>query len=119
MRRIFIILIRGYQLLISPVLPPSCRFEPTCSNYAIEAVQRHGIFKGGWLALRRVGRCHPFSAGGYDPVPGTKHCCHAGTVEDARSHCHEHSLSSPVEDDRAGSKPDTASPSKHPSHPSN
>jgi len=117
MRRILVVLIKGYQLLISPVLPPSCRFEPTCSNYAIEAVQRHGIIKGSWLALRRLGRCHPFSAGGYDPVPG--HCCHDTTNADARSHCHEHSLSSPVEDDRAGSDKEPSKPSEHRSHPSN
>lgn len=70
-RRMLITLIRGYQLLISPWLPPSCRFEPTCSHYAIESLSRHGVLRGGWLAIRRLGRCHPFCAGGYDPVPET------------------------------------------------
>ncbi len=62
-------LARGYQLLISPLLPPSCRFYPSCSNYAIEALQRHGAAKGLWLALRRVARCNPWHPGGHDPVP--------------------------------------------------
>jgi putative membrane protein insertion efficiency factor len=62
-------LVRGYQLCISPFLPPSCRFHPTCSCYAIEALERHGVLKGGWLALRRIGRCHPWNPGGHDPVP--------------------------------------------------
>jgi uncharacterized protein len=62
-------LIRGYQLLISPVLPPSCRFTPSCSAYAMEAVARHGAMAGSWLAVRRVCRCHPWNEGGYDPVP--------------------------------------------------
>ncbi len=62
-------LVRGYQLLISPFLPPSCRFYPSCSHYAIEALQRHGPVKGLWLAVRRVGRCHPWHPGGHDPVP--------------------------------------------------
>mgnify|MGYP001512978838 CR=1 FL=1 len=61
--------IRLYQWTLSPVLPPSCRYHPTCSAYAIEAVLTHGIFKGSWLALRRILRCHPWSSGGYDPVP--------------------------------------------------
>jgi putative membrane protein insertion efficiency factor len=62
-------LVRGYQLAISPLLPPSCRFYPTCSCYTIEALQRHGFLKGGWLAVRRIGRCHPWHPGGDDPVP--------------------------------------------------
>lgn len=62
-------LIRGYQLLISPVLPPACRFVPSCSAYAMEAVARHGAMRGSWLAARRVCRCHPWNDGGYDPVP--------------------------------------------------
>ena len=64
--------IRFYQLFISPLLGPRCRFYPTCSNYALEAVEVHGVFKGGWLALKRVSRCHPLNPGGYDPVPGTE-----------------------------------------------
>ena len=63
------LLIRGYQRFISPVLPPACRFSPTCSQYALEAVQRHGVIKGGWLATKRVAKCHPWNAGGFDPVP--------------------------------------------------
>lgn len=59
-------LVRGYQLLISPLLGPRCRFYPTCSHYAIEALRTHGPIKGGWLTIKRVGRCHP---GGHDPVP--------------------------------------------------
>ena len=62
-------LVRAYQLVISPFLPASCRFHPTCSHYAIEALQRHGSFKGFWLALRRLTRCHPWNPGGHDPVP--------------------------------------------------
>jgi uncharacterized protein len=62
-------LIRGYQRLISPVLPPSCRFHPSCSQYALEAVTRYGALKGSWLATRRLARCHPFHPGGFDPVP--------------------------------------------------
>lgn len=62
-------LIRGYQLLISPVLPPSCRFTPSCSAYAMEAVAKHGAVAGSWLAVRRICRCHPWNDGGYDPVP--------------------------------------------------
>jgi putative membrane protein insertion efficiency factor len=69
MKKILIGLIRGYKILISPLLPPSCRFHPTCSVYAMEAIERFGIFKGGWLAVRRILRCHPFHPGGYDPVP--------------------------------------------------
>jgi len=62
-------LVRGYQLALSPLLPPACRYTPSCSQYAIEALGRHGAFKGSWLALRRIGRCHPFRRGGCDPVP--------------------------------------------------
>jgi len=61
--------IRFYRLAISPFTPPACRFSPTCSAYALEAVDRHGAVKGGWLALRRLFRCHPFGGKGYDPVP--------------------------------------------------
>lgn len=65
----FIGLIRLYQLLISPWLPRSCRFQPTCSSYAIEALKVHGLFRGSWLAVRRISRCHPWGDTGYDPVP--------------------------------------------------
>lgn len=66
---VLLALIRGYQLLISPMFPPSCRYFPTCSSYAREAVLRHGPLHGGWLALRRLLRCHPWGGLGYDPVP--------------------------------------------------
>ena len=62
--------IRAYQKAISPLLPANCRFTPTCSAYAITAIERYGVVKGGWLAAKRVGRCHPWNPGGHDPVPG-------------------------------------------------
>jgi len=68
-RRVLAGLVRGYQLAISPMLPPSCRFTPSCSQYALEAITRHGAVKGSWLAARRLIRCHPFHPGGFDPVP--------------------------------------------------
>jgi putative membrane protein insertion efficiency factor len=61
--------VKVYRHLISPWLPPACRYTPTCSRYAIEALQKHGPFKGSWLALKRVLRCHPWGGSGYDPVP--------------------------------------------------
>ena len=68
--RVFAIaVVRVYQLLVSPLFPPSCRFSPSCSSYAITSLERHGLLKGGWLALRRTARCHPWNPGGYDPVP--------------------------------------------------
>jgi len=69
MKRIVLLLIRGYQLALSPLLGRHCRFLPTCSQYAAEAVQRFGALQGSWLGLRRVLRCHPFHASGLDPVP--------------------------------------------------
>ncbi len=69
MRYLLIKLIRGYQYLISPLSPPCCRFVPTCSQYAMEAVERHGVLKGSWLGMKRILRCNPWGAGGYDPVP--------------------------------------------------
>jgi putative membrane protein insertion efficiency factor len=68
-RRLLAGLVRGYQLTISPLLPPSCRFTPSCSHYALEAITRHGALRGTWLAARRLVRCHPFHPGGFDPVP--------------------------------------------------
>jgi putative membrane protein insertion efficiency factor len=62
-------LIRAYQRFISPLLPPACRFEPSCSRYGYEAISRYGIVHGGWLTVKRLSRCHPFNPGGYDPVP--------------------------------------------------
>ncbi len=64
-------LLTGYRRFISPLLGPKCRFYPSCSAYALEAVQLHGAMRGSWLALRRLSKCHPFHAGGIDPVPGT------------------------------------------------
>ena len=69
MKNLLIWLIRGYRSLISPLFPPSCRFQPTCSQYAIEALTKFGTVRGGWLAIKRILRCHPFHPGGYDPVP--------------------------------------------------
>jgi putative membrane protein insertion efficiency factor len=70
-RQALILLVRGYQRVLSPLKPPTCRFLPTCSAYTIEALQRHGAIKGGWLATRRICRCHPWGGHGYDPVPGS------------------------------------------------
>lgn len=69
MARVFLALIRGYQRYISPLLPDSCIYSPTCSQYALEAIQKYGAAKGSWLAFRRILRCNPFHRGGYDPVP--------------------------------------------------
>ena len=69
MRGFLVVVIRGYQLWVSPLLPAACRYYPTCSAYAIEALERHGVARGIWLAIRRIARCHPFRSGGYDPVP--------------------------------------------------
>lgn len=68
-RSLLCALIRGYQIVISPWLAPRCRYQPTCSQYAMEAIRAHGAARGSWLAVKRLGRCHPFRAGGYDPVP--------------------------------------------------
>ena len=68
----FVILIRFYQVAISPFTPSTCRFLPTCSNYSMEAVQKHGIVYGGWLAIKRILSCHPWGKSGYDPVPNNK-----------------------------------------------
>jgi putative membrane protein insertion efficiency factor len=69
MRRLLAGLIRAYQRFLSPALPPSCRFHPSCSQYALEAVTRYGALRGSGLAARRLARCHPFHPGGFDPVP--------------------------------------------------
>ncbi|MEG3641436.1 membrane protein insertion efficiency factor YidD [Magnetococcus sp. PR-3] len=69
MGRLLVLLVRFYQLFISPILPPSCRHSPSCSQYAIEALKKHGALKGSWLAFRRILRCNPWHPGGHDPVP--------------------------------------------------
>ncbi len=77
-KKLFIGLVKGYTLMISPFTAPSCRYTPSCSAYMVEAIEIHGVFKGAWLGIRRIGRCHPLHEGGYDPVPGSennKHRC--------------------------------------------
>ena len=69
MKKIFLALLHFYQRQISPALPARCRYIPTCSDYAVQAIEKYGAVKGGWLALKRFLRCHPFHKGGYDPVP--------------------------------------------------
>ncbi|MDA8948643.1 membrane protein insertion efficiency factor YidD [Flavobacteriaceae bacterium] len=64
-----LLLIKGYQILISPLLPPSCRFQPTCSQYSKEALLKYGLLKGGWTAIKRISKCHPWGGSGYDPIP--------------------------------------------------
>ncbi|MGB0880679.1 MAG: membrane protein insertion efficiency factor YidD [Polaribacter sp.] len=68
----FVLLVRFYQTAISPYIPSTCRYSPTCSQYAIEALQKHGLFFGGWLATKRICSCHPWGGSGYDPVPEKK-----------------------------------------------
>jgi putative membrane protein insertion efficiency factor len=74
----FIFLIKVYQWIISPILPNSCRYTPTCSVYAIEAIKVHGIFKGLWFGGKRILSCHPWGKSGYDPVPEKRKCKHCG-----------------------------------------
>ncbi len=68
----FILLIRGYQKFISPFTPNTCRYSPTCSHYTVEALEKHGLLKGGWLSLKRIASCNPWGGSGYDPVPPKK-----------------------------------------------
>lgn len=69
MRGVALFLLRSYKRFISPLLPPMCRFEPTCSVYTMQAVEKYGVARGVWLGVKRLGRCHPFNPGGWDPVP--------------------------------------------------
>lgn len=69
MKFVLILFVRAYQVMLSPLLPAACRYHPTCSHYAVEALEKHGALRGGWLAVKRIARCHPFRAGGFDPVP--------------------------------------------------
>jgi len=71
--RVLMALITGYRRFVGPLLSPRCRFAPSCSAYALEAVREHGALRGTWLAVRRIGRCHPFNPGGFDPVPPALH----------------------------------------------
>ena len=66
--RVAVLMIRGYQVTLSPLLPSACRYQPTCSAYTLEAVERYGAMHGGWMGMKRILRCHPFARGGYDPV---------------------------------------------------
>ncbi|MFB2936616.1 membrane protein insertion efficiency factor YidD [Aerosakkonemataceae cyanobacterium BLCC-F154] len=82
MKVLLIWLIRGYRMFISPLFPPSCRYQPTCSQYAMQAIERFGPWRGTIMAIRRILRCHPFHPGGYDPVPEVEACnCHPKTRE--------------------------------------
>ncbi len=69
MKTVVLAVIKLYQRFLSPLLPPSCRFVPSCSRYTYEAIEKYGLLKGGWLGIKRISRCHPLNAGGYDPVP--------------------------------------------------
>jgi len=84
MKKILVGLIKFYRKYISPFKPPSCRFTPTCSAYAIEAIEKHGVLKGLYLSLRRILRCNPLSKGGYDPVPEEFHFFYAKKKDETR-----------------------------------
>ncbi|HEY3488217.1 MAG TPA: membrane protein insertion efficiency factor YidD [Gammaproteobacteria bacterium] len=82
MRSVILLLIRSYRLILSPVLPPRCRFTPTCSEYALLTVERYGVFRGMYLGAARILKCHPFHPGGHDPVPGTESFDYRCTTHD-------------------------------------
>ena len=69
LKAVFLSLIRGYQRFLSPALGSNCIYQPTCSRYTYEAIEKHGVWRGSWLGIKRIARCHPFHEGGYDPVP--------------------------------------------------
>lgn len=91
MQNLLILLVKGYRLLLSPWLGSSCRFEPTCSQYALQALQKHGAGAGSWLAARRLLRCHPWCAGGHDPVPEAAPHPLAHLLQRCRRHSHHQS----------------------------
>ncbi|WP_321324855.1 membrane protein insertion efficiency factor YidD [Thiomicrorhabdus sp.] len=97
---IIIGLVRFYQLFISPILGPRCRFYPTCSSYTIEAIKTHGVICGSWLAIKRIGRCHPANPGGIDPVPS------CGCKSNCKDHLEDDSLEHPDKqaDDKSNQK---------------
>ena len=76
-RTVLKLLIRGYQLFVSPILGANCRYAPSCSQFAVEAIETHGAVRGSWLAVKRIGRCHPWGGSGYDPVPSGQDHDHA------------------------------------------
>jgi uncharacterized protein len=80
-------LLRAYKWALSPLFPPACRYVPTCSEYAMEAVERYGAWRGGWMALWRLLRCHPFARGGYDPVPAHCDCATAQRASTLPARC--------------------------------
>ena len=86
-RALFCLPIRLYQLTLSPLLGPRCRFQPSCSSYALEAITRHGVAHGVWLTLKRVARCHPWNPGGFDPVPAA--LLHEGSAAPCTHHDHD------------------------------
>ena len=86
MQRLLLTVVRGYRLLLSPMLGVACRFEPTCSAYALEALQQHGAAGGSYLTLRRIGRCHPWCDGGFDPVPSRRAAPFSSFLRPRRGH---------------------------------
>jgi putative membrane protein insertion efficiency factor len=102
LRVVVLLPIRFYQWVISPMLPAACRYQPTCSAYAVEAIERHGILAGGWLALRRLLRCHPWGGSGFDPVPSNGYRGGYRNGDQAcRHHQHPHHHPSICPSDRA------------------
>ncbi len=90
MKELLMAMLRIYKRLVSPMLPPACRYVPSCSEYAMEAVERHGAIRGSALAAWRLMRCHPFAKGGYDPVPSSERRVQSPEYEGQSSPCHSH-----------------------------